>query len=179
MGEGVPEAGPRRPSRGISGGPDARSVRKQGAGTWDLAVEGAPDQEVVAVVRHGRAVLGSSRTGGGESGPRAGWSDRERQWLRCSARAQADNAEARAHASRNKTEAAPRGDDQRGHGWCARYQPRRHARSGMPSGHPASLRSFTVPTPVRAYRVKGQRSKGRSGWCEPVARECVDLKGAR
>lgn len=54
-----------------------------------------------------------------------------------------------------------RGDEQlAGHGWRARYQPSRHARSGMPSGYPASPRSFVVPNPVRACWAQGSDRRG-------------------
>jgi hypothetical protein len=50
--------------------------------------------------------------------------------------------------------------DSDGHGWRERYQLPRHARSRMPSGHSASPRSFTVPTPARACWAKGSDRRG-------------------
>jgi hypothetical protein len=59
--------------------------------------------------------------------------------------------------------------DRFGHGWRARYQSPRHARSRMPSGHCfrvvpggywASPRRVTVQTPARACWAKGSDRRG-------------------
>jgi hypothetical protein len=51
-------------------------------------------------------------------------------------------------------------DSEIGHSWRARYQPSRHARSGMSSGYSTSPRSFTVQTPARACWAKGSDRRG-------------------
>lgn len=66
-----------------------------------------------------------------------------------------------------------------GHGWRARYQLPRHSRSGMPSGYSTTTPDLHCSDPSTGVLGKGQRSKGRPGRRESVAREWVDPMGAR